>query len=258
METQYNQLEESMEYMILTTNNSSAAGFCNWDFNGKNAVFCNGLNDQEIARSYWLLKKNAHGIPQEVPIPMCLEAILGGYVILMTMNQKMVDSGLVLDLKAQCLETTPISFGEDITHYKNLVPIGYIDFYHKGKRKFGVGDLGIAKPYQGKGLSKLLISAGTELVGARQLIIPIPMGNAIAHYAWLHFSPLEIISAGTPHIKGLDNMIYKAKVSDLKIKGSVKGAKLLKFSMVKGYYESHPNAKVVGYKAGDNGGLYVE
>jgi hypothetical protein len=69
--------------------------------------------------------------------------------------------------------------------------------------------LGIAQQYQGMGLSKLLLYGGIMISGAEEILIPTQLSNAMAHFAWLNLSPLEILKIAPFHTQG-DTIIYKA------------------------------------------------
>src|SRR3989338_10332848 len=81
----------------------------------------------------------------------------------------------------------------------DYVPIGFLDLHKIGDGKFTASGLGVAKPYQGLGLSKYLIYAGAVIAGIEELIIPTQLSNSQAHFAWKHLSSLEVIADNVYH-----------------------------------------------------------
>ncbi len=175
---------------------------CSGEVLGKELLDYNAFHDKKLAKSYWKLDGNAFD-DQPAPIFMKLDAlIIGGLPVVMMLPQEETDQGLVKELDA-----------EDLGH----VPIAFMDMHKTGERDFVVSGLGVAKPYQGMGLSKYMIYAGVKVSGANTLVIPTQLSNKKAHYAWHHLGPLEVLSSDVFHNEP-DTIVYKAKISDPKDK----------------------------------------
>jgi len=185
-------------------------------------------------QAYWLLDQNAFSSSQPAPIFMKMDAlVLGGCPVVMMLPNKLTNPELVKELKAQSLE---------------YVPIAFMDLHKISPGNFSVSGLGVAKQYQGKGLGKNMIYAGVKTAEINTLIIPTQLSNVAAHHAWLHLSPLELISSDVFHNEP-DTIIYKAKIPKNKeeILNHVKTKEgtHVGFSIFKAYHE---NAKAQGKK----------
>ncbi len=162
---------------------------------GKKVLKLDALTDKNLAKAYWLLDGNAFK-DQPAPIFMKIDTlILGGCPIVMMLPKEKTDPELVKELEAEQLEH---------------IPIGFIDLHKTAEGKFSASGLGIAKPYQGKGLSKYLIYGGVKIAGIQELYIPTQEGNKQALYAWAHLQ-LEKVYTNLFHNKE-DTVIYKAKI----------------------------------------------
>ena len=88
-----------------------------------------------------------------------------------------------------------------------------MDMHKIAPGKFSVSGLGIAKPYQKKGLSKYLIYGGVKAMGVKELIIPTQLSNVQAHNAWRHLGSLEIFCMKPFHNEE-DTVVYNVKVPE--------------------------------------------
>ncbi len=189
------QILNHLSYAFLGHNYAEMV--CESSVFGKPVLNLDALLDKNLAKTYWLLDGNAFG---DLPAPdfMKLDTlILGGAPISLVLPKEYVDPQLVQELEAEHLK---------------YVPIGFIDLHKIGFGKFAVSGLGIAKPYQKKGLSKYLIYGGTKITGAKELIIPAQLSNSAAQHAWQHLE-LEVISDDVFHSE-LDTVVYSGKVPD--------------------------------------------
>ncbi len=163
---------------------------------GKPVVHLDAAADKALTKAYWKLDGNAFD-DQPAPIFMKLDTlVLGGLPVAMLLPKEYADPALCESLEAGSLD---------------YVPIGFLDLHKIDEGKFTASGLGIAKPYQGLGLSKYLIYAGAVIAGIEELIIPTQLHNAAAHLAWLHLGPLELLSADVFHNEQ-DTVVYKATV----------------------------------------------
>lgn len=164
---------------------------------GKEVLKLNALIDKDLAKAYWKLDGNAFN-DQPAPVFMKIDTlILGGCPIAIMLPNEQTDPALVKELEAENLE---------------YVPIGFIDLHKIAEGKFSASGLGIAKPYQGKGLSKYLIYGGVKIAGIQEIYIPTQASNKQAHYAWSHLQ-LEKVYVNVFHNKE-DTIIYKAKIPE--------------------------------------------
>ncbi|MBM3199324.1 hypothetical protein FJZ53_00180 [Candidatus Woesearchaeota archaeon] len=167
---------------------------------GKKILKLDALSNKELANAYWKLDSNAFD-NQPAPIFMKLDAlILGGCPILMMLPKEKTDPQLV-----KCLEAENLDY----------IPIGFLDLHKIENGKFTASGLGIAKPYQGKGLSKYMIYGGAKIAGIKELYIPTQLSNKQVQLAWAHLAPLEIVSSNVFHNKP-DTVIYKTKIPEIK------------------------------------------
>lgn len=160
--------------------------------NGEKIIHINGLNNKEFANAYWSLDKNAFGTP--APKYMKLDTIImGGVGIAMMLPKKYADSSLVKELNAENLKD---------------VPIGFMDMHHNGNNNYSCSGLGIAKQYQGKGLSDLLINSGLKITKTKSLLVPTQLSNIAAHKAWIKaLGPLMIYKVNPLHDED-DTVVY--------------------------------------------------
>ena len=166
--------------------------------NGKPILLYDGLKNEKMAIAYWLLDGLAFG---DTPAPKWVKhdmLINGGLPICMFVDKQHAAPALVGSLKA-----------EELDH----VPIGFMDLHPCADGKYSVSGLGIAPPYQGKGLSKHLIHAGAVMAAMKQLIITTQLSNAKGHHSWLHLGPLELLHVKPLHDKN-DTVVYAASVGD--------------------------------------------
>jgi hypothetical protein len=131
------------------------------------------------------------------PIFMKMDTlVLGGLAVCMFLHKDDADPALVKELGADGLEH---------------VPIGFMDLHKIDGETFSCSGLGIAKPYQGKGMSKYLIHAGLMISGLQKLYITTQLGNKMAHHAWMHLAPLHIEKIASFH-DAEGSIIYSAEV----------------------------------------------
>ena len=177
---------------------------------GKQVLHLDAVADKGLMKAYWKLDGNAFD-DQPAPVFMKLDTlVLGGLPVVMLLPAGFADPELCEDLEATSLD---------------YVPIGFLDLHKIDEGKFTASGLGIAKPYQGLGLSKYLIYAGAVIAGIEELIIPTQLSNSQAHFAWKHLGSLEVIADNVYHNEP-DTVIYKAKVpqpKELILKQLVKG-----------------------------------
>ena len=137
-------LVENLEFGVIGYNgNFEHLIKCN-SVLGKNLTYWDGLANNYLAEVYWKLDGCAFD-NQPAPKFMKLDTlILGGCPICIFLPKVEVDKGLVKKLGAENLD---------------IVPIGFMDMHKIGEGKYVCSGLGIAKEYQGNGLSKYLIHA---------------------------------------------------------------------------------------------------
>lgn len=163
---------------------------------GKPVVHLDAAADKALTKAYWKLDGNAFE-DQPAPIFMKLDTlVLGGLPVAMLMPAGSADPEFCDAIEAASLE---------------YVPIGFLDLHKISEGKFTASGLGIAKPYQGLGLSKYLIYAGAVIAGIEELIIPTQLSNSQAHFAWKHVGALEVIVDDVFHNEP-DTIVYKVKV----------------------------------------------
>ena len=242
-------LESKIEFFTIGSHSCSLIK--KYEVYKKPVHMCSGIARRDIAKFYCLLDQNAFTDSQIVPEFMKVGfSILGGLPILMTLPKSVADPCLV----KECEEVAE-------ANYINDIPIGFMDLYHLGNETFSVSRFGIAKQYQGKGLSKRLLYAGMKIAGVKELYILTHLSNKAAHHVWLHLSPLEINSVNI-----LDNnpdaILYKTKIPDkleqIFLKHNRKTKELVPFEQVKSHFYHSTHINVVGYKQGIDGGLYVK
>ena len=152
------------------------------------------IKNPEIFEAYCKLDGNAFGgmsAERWVKMDYC---ILGGFPVVMYLPTETTDPDLVNELG---------------TKNQKYTPIGFMDMHLIGEGKtFLVSGLGIAKPYQGLGLSKYLISMGVHLSDTDKLKVPTQLSNKMAHYAWEHAGKMNLIYSEVPHDKS-DTVVYE-------------------------------------------------
>lgn len=189
---------EGIYYGILAMQQNHGALVKEDSVFGKPVLKLDALIDKDLARAYWKLDGNAF---DDQPAPIFMKddtLIFGGCPIVMMLPKEETDCKLVDELEAKNLD---------------YVPIGFMDLHKIDEGIFTVSGLGIAKPYQGTGLSKYLIYGGVKIAGVKELYIPTQLSNAEAHFAWLHLAPLEIVSADVFHNMP-DTILYKTQIPD--------------------------------------------
>lgn len=214
---------------------------------GKELLWMNALSDKGLAKAYWKLDENAFNGMAASMFMKLDTLILGGYPFVMFLPKEKADKKLVKDIAAEGLE---------------YVPIGFLDLHKISENKFTTSGLGIAKPYQGKGLSKYLIYAALKTAGAEKLIIPTQLSNSFAHYAWLHLGELEVKANDVFHEEA-DTIVYSAKVPEnleeilkpLKNKDAENGFKKVPFNDFK---KLEKGDKIAGYKNSTSSYLLVK
>lgn len=203
MKNNKNELEgliDNLQYGLLAMPENHNAMIEEEYILGKKVLKLDALANKELANAYWKLDSNAFN-NQPAPIFMKLDTlILGGCPIVMMLPKEKTNPQLIKDLEAENLE---------------YVPIGFIDLHKIEKGKFTASGLGIAKPYQGKGLSKYLIYGGAKIAGIKELYIPTQLNNTQAYFAWMHLAPLEVVSSNVFHNEP-GTVIYKAKAPQQK------------------------------------------
>lgn len=191
-------LFEDLYYGVLAMEENHKHLIKNDSILGKNVLKKDALENKDLANSYWKLDGNAFDTQ---PAPKFMKddtLIFGGCPVTMMLPKEKTEGKLVEELEAG-----------DLGH----IPIGFMDLHKISDGKFSVSGLGIAKPYQDKGLSKYLIYGGAKMTEMEELTITTQLSNPQAHYAWLHLSPLKIKSADVFHNEP-DTVIYKAEIPE--------------------------------------------
>ncbi len=164
---------------------------------GQCILTLDGVKDKKLAEAYWKLDGNAFG-KMSAPKFMKLDTlVLGGLVVCMFLHKNDADPALVKELGAEDME---------------YVPIGFMDLHKVDEKTFSCSGLGIAKPYQGNGLSKYLIHAGVKIGNVHDLTVPTQLSNFMAHYAWLHLGSLWIDMIKPMHEEE-DSLVYNIIVA---------------------------------------------
>ena len=181
---------ENMQVGVIGYNTSIAEKECF----GKPVLEFDGLNDKDMAEAYWKLDGNAFDSMAAEKYVKLDTLIMGGVPVCLFLDKDNID----FDLKSE--------YNVDLSYY----PIGFMDLHKKQEGDYVCSGLGIAKQYQGIGLSKYLISAGIEVAGVENLIIPTQLSNDIAIKAWKFLGNLEVIAENPLHNEN-DTMVYEAK-----------------------------------------------
>lgn len=187
-----------IQYGILAVTENQDVLMKQQEILGKKVKKIDPLAEKAMVKAYWKLDGYVFG---DLSAPMFMKwdtLILGGCPVLMLLPKSEVEVMLVTALDAQDLQ---------------YIPIGMLDLHKICDGRFVASGLGIVKEYQGKGLAKHLIYAGVQIAGIKDLMIPTQLSNAAAHYAWMHLSPLEIMSADVFHEKE-DEIIYRSFIEN--------------------------------------------
>lgn len=164
---------------------------------GSQVLSFDGLNDKAMAEAYWKLDGNAFDSMAAEKYVKLDTLIMGGIPVCLFLDEENVD----LSLKDE--------FGSQLSHY----PIGFMDLHKKSEGSFVCSGLGIAKQYQGIGLSKYLITAGVKVAGIESLIIPTQLSNEVAIKAWNFLGKPKVIATNPLHNEE-DTLIYQVEGID--------------------------------------------
>lgn len=163
---------------------------------GKSVDNIDPIENKQFATSYWLLDGNAFdNMPAEKWVKFDY-VFLSGIPIAMTIPNKYANEELKQKIKAENLKD---------------VPIGFVDLHPINGNKFVASGVGIAKPYQKNGLSKILLYGALKITDAEELLVPTQLSNEFAHYMWLHVNDMELLSFDVLHSQE-DTMLYNIKV----------------------------------------------